>query len=91
MPSHGSAGLPLRARQAGATAKEVAMNSISPAWLRDFDAAMIRYFLIDHLDAGMDEAVLLRYADLPPQAAALQFGEDYELQRVDADWVAPSS
>lgn len=67
------------------------MNSISPAWLRDFDAAMIRYFLINHEDAGMDEAVLFRYADLPPQAAALQFGEDYELQRVDADWQAPSS
>lgn len=52
---------------------------------------MIRYFLIDHADAGMDEAVLLRYADLPPQTAALQFGEDYELQRMDVGWVAPSS
>jgi hypothetical protein len=70
---------------------EGAMNPISTVWLRDFDAAMIRYFLINHADAGMDESVLLRYADLPPQAAALQFGEDYELQRVDADWVAPSS
>lgn len=67
------------------------MNSVSPAWLSDLDAAMIRYFLINHVDAGMDEAVLLRYADLPPQAAALQFGEDYELQRVDIDWQAPSS
>jgi len=67
------------------------MDSISPAWLSDFDAAMIRYFLIDHADAGMGEAELLRYADLPPQAAALQFGEDYELRRVDVDWVAPSS
>lgn len=67
------------------------MNPISPAWLSDFDAAMIRYFLIDYVDAGMDEAVLLRYADLPPQAAALQFGEDYELQRVDVGWVAPST
>lgn len=67
------------------------MNSISPAWLSDFDAAMVRYFLIDHAGAGMDETVLLRYADLPPRAAALQFGEDYELQRVDIDWQAPSS
>lgn len=67
------------------------MSSILPAWLRDFDVAMIRYFLIDHADAGMDEAVLLRYADLPPQTAALQFGEDYELQRMDVGWMAPSS
>lgn len=67
------------------------MSSISPAWLGDFDAAMIRHFLIDHADVGMGEAELLRYADLPPEAAALQFGEDYELQRVDVDWLAPSA
>ena len=47
---------------------------------------MKELFAIDHDDAGMSEEVLLRYADLEPREAALQFGEDYDLQRVDINW-----
>ena len=36
-------------------------------------------FAIDHKDAGMDDVLLLRYADLPPREAALAFGEAYDL------------
>jgi len=84
MPRHDFAGF----AKVIVMALEVVMDSISPAWLGDFDAAMVRFFLIDHVDAGMGEAELLRYADLAPEAAALQFGEDYELQRVDVGWRA---
>ena len=48
---------------------------------------MKQLFSIDHDDAGMDEEVLSRYADLSPREAALVFGEDYELQRTDIGWV----
>lgn len=63
------------------------MSTIDPDWLREFDAAMKRLFAIDHDDAGLDEEVLLRYADLIPREAALQYGEDYDLQRVDIGWL----
>ena len=65
------------------------MTAVSPTWLADFDDAMRRHFLLDHEDAGMSDAELLRYADLPPRDAALQFGEDFVLQRVDMDGMAP--
>jgi len=35
----------------------------------------------------LGEVELRRYSDLSPEAVALQFGEDYELQRMDADWM----
>ena len=61
------------------------MSAIDRNWLSGLDDAMKRFFAIDHDDAGMSEEVLLRYADLSPQEAALQFGEDYDLRRVDFD------
>ncbi|ALJ29435.1 hypothetical protein AOT14_30870 [Stenotrophomonas acidaminiphila] len=64
-------------------------RNVDARWLQDFDAAMKRYFLIDHADAGMDEIELARYVDLRPHVAALQYGEDYDLQRVDIDWLSP--
>lgn len=63
------------------------VSMISSDWLHEFDAAMKRLFAIDHDDAGMNEEVLSRYADLLPREAALQFGEDYDLRRVDIDWL----
>jgi hypothetical protein len=62
------------------------VSTISADWLREFDAAMKQLFAIDHCDAGMDEEVLSRYADLSPDEAALLFGEDYDLQRTDIGW-----
>lgn len=62
------------------------MSTVDHSWLCRFDDAMKELFAIDHDDAGMSEEVLLRYADLEPREAALQFGEDYDLQRVDINW-----
>lgn len=65
------------------------MNSrieIDSTWLHDFDAAMKKLFAIDHIDAGLDDSGLVRYADMPAKVAAMQFGEDYDLQRVDIGW-----
>lgn len=36
--------------------------------------------------AGLTDTELSRYADLEPKEAALQFGEDYDLDRVDQGW-----
>jgi hypothetical protein len=59
---------------------------IDSIWLRDFDATMRKLFAIDHVDAGLDKRALARYADLLAHDAAMQFGEDYDLQRVDIGW-----
>ena len=62
------------------------MITVDSSWLSKLDDAMKMLFAIDHDDAGMSEEVLLRYSDLPPREAALQFGEDYDLQRIDIGW-----
>ncbi|HEY9544925.1 MAG TPA: hypothetical protein VIR56_02895 [Solimonas sp.] len=62
------------------------MDTVDRAWLREFDAAMVKFFAIDHQMAGMDDEVLSRYADLLPREAALMFGDDYDLSRVDIGW-----
>ncbi len=64
------------------------MSTIGPDWLLEFDSAMKKLFAIDHDEAGFEQEVLLRYADLTPRQAALQYGEDYDLQRVDIDWLS---
>ena len=63
------------------------MTTIDSEWLHKFDDAMKQLFAIDHNDVGMDEQMLSCYADLSPREAALYFGEDYDLQRVDIDWL----
>ena len=55
-------------------------------WLAQFDAALERHFAINHIDAGMDAQQLARYRDLEPEEAALTFGLDYDLDRVDGPW-----
>ena len=62
------------------------MNRIDAVWLQDFDEAMLGFFAIDHADAGMDERELSWYADLPAKDAALAYGEDFDLCRVDTFW-----
>ena len=63
-------------------------TTFDDAWLTGFDAALGGHFAIDHQDAGIGSAELERYRDLEPTAAALQFGADYDLDRVDAPWPA---
>lgn len=62
------------------------MTKVDGEWLREFDDAMMEFFAIDHSDAGMDEFLLARYMDLPAWEAALAFGEDYDLVRMDSFW-----
>ncbi|WP_202908078.1 hypothetical protein [Stenotrophomonas maltophilia] len=65
------------------------MTTIDTAWLGAFDEELLYLFAIDHCDAGIDEYLLGRYADLPPREAALAFGSDYDLERDDALWPRP--
>jgi len=67
------------------------MNRIDADWLREFDAAMLGFFAIDHAEAGMDERELSWYVDLPPGEAALAYGRDFDLCRVDTFWPSPGS
>lgn len=62
------------------------LERIDSDWLRDFDAAMLVFFAINHKEAGMDEGELGWYADLPPKEAALAYGRDIDLCRVDTFW-----
>lgn len=55
-------------------------------WLTKFDQAMVKFFAINHHDAGMGATELERYRDLEPREAALTFGNDYDLDRVDDGW-----
>lgn len=57
-------------------------------WLHQFDAFLKRFFGIDHFDAGLDLTQMMRYADLKPEEAALTFGQDYDLDRIDGPWGA---
>lgn len=65
------------------------MTRIDGDWLEAFDEAMLGFFAIDHADAGMDEFLLGCYAGIPAREAALAFGEDYDLNRVDRFWPSP--
>ena len=62
------------------------MNKIDGEWLAEFDEAMVGFFAIDHAEAGMGREELGWYSDLPAKEAALAFGEDFELCRVDRVW-----
>lgn len=56
------------------------------SWTHAFDLALKRYYAIDHQDAGLGTEALDRYSDLLPETAALQFGEDYDMERFDHGW-----
>ncbi len=62
------------------------MTTITATWLDAFNAALQAHFAITIEEAGLSDAELARYVDLEPKAATLQFGEDYELDRVDRGW-----
>lgn len=47
---------------------------------------MLDFFAIDHAEAGMDRKELGWYADLPAKDAALAYGQDFDLCRVDTFW-----
>jgi len=56
---------------------------IPDLWLNSFDEHLKKFFGIDHHDAGLSDEHLLRYTDLEPREAALVYGEDYDLDRID--------
>lgn len=55
-------------------------------WVLAFDAELKRLFAIDHIDAGLSDADLSRYADMLPREAAAHFGDKYGLLRASIDW-----
>ena len=59
------------------------MTTITATWRDAFNAALQSHFAITIEDAGLTDTELSRYADLEPKEAALQFGDDYDLDRVD--------
>lgn len=65
------------------------MLQIDRDWLQDFDEAMLGLYAIDHAEAGMDGKELEWYCDLPAREAALAYGEDFDLCRVDTFWPPP--
>ena len=62
------------------------MTSINAQWRNGFNTALQSHYAITINDAGLTDTDLGRYSDLPPEQAALQFGEDYDLDRVDLGW-----
>ncbi|MBB3277337.1 hypothetical protein [Pseudoxanthomonas sp. OG2] len=62
------------------------MTTITAQWRNGFNTALQSHFAITINDAGLTDTDLARYSDLPPEQAALQFGEDYDLDRVDRGW-----
>ena len=64
------------------------MADLDGKWLLEFDRALQKYLAITRDDAGISDEVASRYAVLSPFRAALQYGEDYDLQRIDIDWLS---
>ena len=62
------------------------MTTITAQWRNGFNTALQAHFAIAIGDAGLTDDELARYTDLEPKAAALQFGEDYDLDRIDQGW-----
>lgn len=62
------------------------MTTLNAQWRTGFNTAVQAHFAITIDDVGLTDTELSRYADLEPKAAALQFGEDYDLDRVDLGW-----
>lgn len=62
------------------------MNLTDHTWLTEFDTWLTKLFAITAQDAGLSERDALLYSDLDPRSAALQFGEEYDLDRVDRVW-----
>lgn len=62
------------------------MTTINAQWRDAFNAALQAHFAITIQDAGLTDTELSPYADLEPKEAALKFGEDYNLDRVDQGW-----
>lgn len=62
------------------------MTTINAQWRHAFDAALQTHFALSIDDAGLTDTELARYADLQSREAALTFGEDHDLDRVDRGW-----
>jgi hypothetical protein len=63
------------------------MVDFDTKWLQEFDVSLQKCLAIDRCGAGISDEVVFRYADMSPRDAALQYGEDYDLQRIDLDWL----
>lgn len=52
-------------------------------WLEAFNKHLTTLYGINHKDAGASDEELLRYTDLEPREAAIVYGEDYDIERID--------
>lgn len=64
------------------------MADVDGNWLQQFDEALRIHLAIAREPAGITDDVVRRYADLSPRDAALQYGEDYDLSRIEHDWLS---
>lgn len=62
------------------------MTTFTHQWCHAFNVALQTHFALSIDDAGLTDTELPRYADLGPKEAALTFGEDHDLDRVDHGW-----
>lgn len=62
------------------------MTTINAQWCTASNAALQAHFALTIQDAGLTDTELARYSDLQPKEAALTFGEDHDLDRVDRGW-----
>lgn len=59
---------------------------IDQFWKEIFDANLRKFFGIDLSEAGLNDADLELYQDLAPREAALVYGEENDLARIDRGW-----
>jgi hypothetical protein len=62
------------------------VTTINAQWCTAFNAALQAHFALPIQNAGLTDTELSRYSDLQPKEAALTFGEDHDLERVDRGW-----
>mgnify|MGYP003582895469 FL=1 len=62
---------------------------IDSEWLAAFDEALLALLSIDQADAGMDREELGWYCEMPGKEAAIEYGQDNRLRRVDRVWPPP--
>jgi len=62
------------------------VTTINAQWCTAFNAPLQAHFALPIQNAGLTDTELSRYSDLQPKEAALTFGEDHDLERVDRGW-----
>lgn len=59
---------------------------IQQSWIEAFDSHLRKFFGVDHTEVGLYEGEMILYNDLDPREAALVYGEENDLTRIDRGW-----